>query len=135
MVQVRNATKSSVDTVLLLNVAREVLRREKRGNENVSIAIVSEKEMRMLSMIYKGKKKAANVLSFPFLDAQDKPLPELGLGEMVLCKKIIAKDAKKYGITEKRAMAYMTVHGILHLLGYSHKAIDKKYETYAHYWT
>ena len=118
MIEIQNLTRAFVPTAFLHKTAEKLLRTEKKIRDNLSVVIVGEKRMREIGRIYKRKKKTANVLSFP--------IAEFGLGEVVLCKEVIAKDAKKYGITIKQGMAFMMAHGILHLLGYSHKAMKKK---------
>ncbi len=118
MIEIRNLTRSTVPAAFLRKTAGRVLRAEKKSGMNLSIAIVGQKRMKEMSRMYKGKKEATNVLSFP--------IAEFGLGEVVLCKKEIAKSAKKYGITIQQAMIFMLAHGILHLLGYSHKTMEKK---------
>lgn len=118
MIEIQNLTRESVPVAFLRKTAEKVLRAEKKSGKSLSVAIVGQKRMREMSKIYRGKKRVANVLSFP--------ITEFGLGEVVLCKKEIVKDAKKYGITIQQAMVFMLAHGILHLLGYSHKQMEKK---------
>ena len=137
MVEISNSTRDSVDLDFLRSVAIKVLSQEQRKDANLSVAFVDAKRMAEIMLTsnvrgktYKGKKKVANVLSFPFTDNQGKPMKEFGLGEIVLCKSVIAKDAKKYGITVKNALAFMMVHGILHLVGYSHTAMQNKESFY-----
>jgi len=77
--------------------------------------------MRELNARYRKKDKVANVLSFPFDSAQGKHKPELGLGEVVICPQQVRKDAKKYGMIFEKALAWMLIHGMLHLLGYDHE--------------
>ncbi|MDO8470668.1 MAG: rRNA maturation RNase YbeY [bacterium] len=118
MIEIQNLTRESIPLAFLRKAAESVLRKEKKSGRDLSVAIVDEERMKEISRAYKGKKDAANVLSFP--------MKEFGLGEVVLCKKAIAKDAKNYGITVQQGMAFMMAHGILHLLGYSHKAMESK---------
>ena len=88
----------------------------------MSVAIVESKKSQELNKIYRGKDKPANVLSF--LEK------EFGLGEIVLCPQEIEKDAKKYDILFQQALALMLIHGMLHLLGYSHSSMVKKEKHY-----
>lgn len=113
MIEVNNKTQSRVDEKFLLQVARKVLTGERRAKSGLSIALVGPKKMEELNKKYRKKDKAANVLSFFE--------PELGLGEVILCPHAVKKDAKKYGILFEEALAWMLVHGILHLLGYGHE--------------
>jgi probable rRNA maturation factor len=113
MIEVNNTTKGHIDEAFLKTAAKTVLKREGIQETGLSIALVGPKRMRELTKAYHGKDAVANVLSFPE--------PEFGLGEIVICPAEVKKDAKKYGILIKEAMAWMLIHGILHLVGYHHE--------------
>ena len=128
MIEVNNITRAEIDEEFLVQVAKKVLTGENRKKSDLSIALVGPKRMRELNKRYRKKDKVVNVLSFPFDSAQGKPIAELGLGEIVLCVQEVKKDAKKYGMIFEKALAWMLVHGILHLLGYDHaKERDAKH--------
>ena len=128
MIEVNNVTRAEIDEEFLVQVAKKVLTGENRKKSDLSIALVGPKRMRELNKRYRKKDKVVNVLSFPFDSAQGKPIAELGLGEIVLCVQEVKKDAKKYGMIFEKALAWMLVHGILHLLGYDHaKERDAKH--------
>lgn len=122
MIELNNLTKEAIPRAFLKKIAQSVLRREKRSAEGLSIVLLEKKRMLQLNRIYRKKDKVANVLSFP--------IPELGLGEVMLCPAEIRKDAKKYGIPYTKAMAWMLIHGILHVLGYTHTQMMKKEKSY-----
>ena len=113
MVEINNLTKSVLKKAFLMRVAHRVLQEEHRAGEDLSMAIVGEKQMRALNKISRGKNRVTNVLSFPDGD--------VGLGEVVLCPAAIRKDAKRYGILFEKELARVLIHGILHLLGYEHE--------------
>lgn len=129
MIELNNLTKETVPGALLKKVSQSVLRQEK-CKAGLSIVLLGKKRMLWLNRIYRKKDKVANVLSFPFNDVQGKPIPELGLGEVILCPAEIRKDAKKYGIPYTKALAWMLIHGILHVLGYTHRQMIKKETQY-----
>ncbi|MBI2642007.1 MAG: rRNA maturation RNase YbeY [Candidatus Wildermuthbacteria bacterium] len=129
MVEIRNATKIRVPGAFLKVLAREVFAKENlpeaRGafrRADVSVVFLGEKEAQALNKLYRGKTYVPNVLSFE--------MEELGLGEIVLCPTVISQDAKKYGITFKQELARVFVHGLLHLLGFTHKQIEQKTKHY-----
>ena len=131
MIEINNTTQSTIDEVLLKKTAEMVLKGEKVTNSELSVAIVGPKRMQELNKKYRKKDKAANVLSFKE--------GELSLGEVVLCPQEVRKDAKKYGILFKEALAWMLIHGILHLLDYNHEEsvkdaqqMEEKEESYLH---
>ena len=121
MIELNNLTKETVPRAFLKKVSQSVLRQERRKAE-LSIVLLGKKRMLELNRIYRKKDKVANVLSFP--------IPELGLGEVILCPAEIRKDAKKYGILYRKALAWMLIHGILHMLGYTHLQMIKKEKHY-----
>ncbi|MCH8048486.1 rRNA maturation RNase YbeY, partial [Patescibacteria group bacterium] len=79
----------------------------------VSVVIVSPQKMRKINKAYRDKDKATNVLAFSG--------GKEALGEVVLCPFVIHKDALEYRISFTRAISWMFVHGLLHLLGYGHE--------------
>lgn len=121
MIEINNLTRSRVDEALLRRLAQAVLKGEKRGEVNLSVALVGAKRAAELNKKYRKKDKAANVLSFPTGNGRIPSGIEGYLGEVVLCPSQVRKDAKKYGMMFEQALAWMFVHGILHLLGYDHK--------------
>ena len=118
MIEVNNLTKTRVNKTYLKRVASYVLAREGKRGVGLSIALVSKKRSRELNKIYRGKDSVANVLSFREL--------EFGLGELVICPAAVRKDLKKYDILFINAVAWMVIHGVLHLLNYTHTTMEKK---------
>lgn len=126
MIEINNRTRTLVNEPLLKKVAERVLRGEGKEGMGISIALVGPKRMRELNKKYRKRDKAANVLSF---SAENERIPSevegLGLGEVVICPQEVKKDAKKYGMIFEKALAWMLIHGILHLLGYDHEKSEK----------
>lgn len=112
MIEVNNCTRSKISEAFLKKVAEMVLKGEKQQKKELSVALVSQKKAAELNKKYRKKDTVANVLSFP--------VPELGLGEVILCPQEVREEAKKYGMMFEQALAWMCIHGILHLLGYDH---------------
>ncbi len=90
---------------------------------DLAIRIVGEDEGRALNRHYRGKDYPTNVLSFP----ADLPegLPEGVrlplLGDLVLCAPVVAREAADQGKAVGAHYAHLTVHGVLHLLGWDHE--------------
>jgi len=89
-----------------------------RSQVELSIRIVDEEESRELNHHYRGKDKSTNVLSFPadFPEGVDVPW----LGDLAICAQVVTREASEQQKKEEAHWAHMTVHGILHLLGYDH---------------
>ena len=65
--------------------------------------------------------RATDVLSFPMFELTPGELPGLvPLGDMVISLEHVAAQAKEYGHSNRRELAYLVTHSVLHLLGYDH---------------
>jgi len=84
----------------------------------VTIRIVDDAESHELNMTYRGKDKSTNVLSFPFEAPPGMELPLLG--DLVICRQVVEKEAQEQQKVLLAHWAHMVVHGSLHLLGYDH---------------
>lgn len=93
----------------------------------LTIRLVDEAESHELNMTYRGKDRPTNVLSFPFEcppEIDDFPL----LGDLVICRQVVEKEAAEQKKTVEEHWAHMVVHGCLHLLGYDHIEDDEAEE-------
>ncbi|KXI22439.1 rRNA maturation RNase YbeY [Photobacterium sanguinicancri] len=89
-----------------------------KADAEVTIRLVDEEESHALNHEYRGKDKSTNVLSFPF---EAPPGVELDLlGDLIICRQVVEKEAKEQNKTLNAHWAHMVVHGSLHLLGYDH---------------
>ena len=101
---------------------------EQYGNPcEVSVSFVDNAEIRDLNKKFRGMDKSTDVLSFPLFDyegeSEEPPVDEmLGmLGDIVLSLEQADLQAKEYGHSFEREVAFLTVHSMLHLLGYDHE--------------
>ena len=85
---------------------------------DLAIRIVDEREGCALNRHYRGKDYATNVLSFPAELPEGVKLPLLG--DLVICAPVVAREASEQGKTVTAHYAHLTVHGVLHLLGWDH---------------
>lgn len=89
-----------------------------QSKAELTIRIVDEEESRALNKTYRNKDRPTNVLSFPFDTPVDLSIPLLG--DLILCKTIVEKEAVAQNKDLLSHWAHMIVHGVLHLLGYDH---------------
>lgn len=90
----------------------------RKPESEITIRLVDSEESQQLNNEYRGKDKPTNVLSFEF-DAP--PMIELPLlGDLVICKEVIEREALEQHKALNDHWAHMVVHGTLHLLGYDH---------------
>lgn len=90
----------------------------------VSISFISNDEIKKLNKEFRNVDSVTDVLSFPLGEngVYDKN-PETGallLGDIVISLKKAEEQSKLYGHTLEREVAYLTVHSVLHLIGYDH---------------
>ncbi|MFC4528468.1 rRNA maturation RNase YbeY [Dyella halodurans] len=91
---------------------------KRRKATELSIRIVDTDEGRTLNREYRGKDYATNVLSFPVELPPGVTLPLIG--DLAICAPVVAREAAEQGKAARDHWAHMTVHGVLHLLGYDH---------------
>jgi len=120
MVEVNNLTGSRVNKRFLMGVAKKVLKREDKKMAELSIVIVGNGRMRELNKRYRKKDRATDVLSFQYGNS----------GEVAICLNEVKKNAKKFKSTLNKELTRVLIHGILHVLGYSHKGMAKKESYY-----
>lgn len=101
--------------------ARKTLKNNRVKSAEVTIRIVSVKEMSNLNATYRQKKGPTNVLSFPFSIPEEVIVDISILGDIVICADVVAREAKEQGKNADAHWAHLVVHGILHLLGYDHE--------------
>lgn len=89
----------------------------------MSVRLTDDAEVRTLNAAWRGRDKPTNVLSFATLaDDPDPPPPglPLALGDLVLARETLLREAEEEGKRAVDHLAHLLVHGILHLLGFDH---------------
>jgi probable rRNA maturation factor len=89
----------------------------------LTVRIVDSEESQELNAQYREKDKPTNVLSFPFQNPPGITLPLLG--DLVICKTVVEKEAQEQQKPLLSHWAHMLIHGTLHLLGYDHIEDDE----------
>ena len=110
----------------------------------VDVLVTSDSGIHKLNLAQRGVDAPTDVLSFPALELRpgEKPTAEdadpgtglVPLGDMALSYERVAAQAKEYGHSNRRELAYLVTHSVLHLLGYDHldegpdKALMREHE-------
>lgn len=102
------------------------LKMENAENSVFSIVFIDDKFMHELNMKYRGIDRTTDVLSFAFEDNNNICYNIRQLGEIFVSIPKMKEQAKEYGHSEKRELAFLVVHGLLHLLGYDHTLGEKE---------
>lgn len=122
MIEINNKINAPIEEKKLEDITQAFLEEyNKNTNQNISLAIVKDNEIRELNKTYRGKNRITDVLSF---SDKDKGF----LGEIIICWEQIRIQSKAAGKTEWQEFVFIFLHGMLHLLGYTDdKEEDRQY--------
>ncbi len=90
----------------------------------ISVNLVGTRKIRTLNQKYRGKDKHTDVLSFPVNSGIDEKSAISGIinaGDIFICLPIAQEDALRERVSLNFKLAFLAVHGFLHLLGYDHE--------------
>ena len=138
-IEIANESGTTVDTDTVLACARYAL--DEMGVNpmaELSILLVDVAYMAELNHRWMGGEGATDVLAFPMEEGTIDPGPnELGggeptlLGDVVLCPEVAARQAEQANHETAEELDMLTVHGVLHLLGYDHAEPEEEREMFA----
>jgi probable rRNA maturation factor len=128
--------KLKVDTKLFEAFAVEVKAALETPGREFSVAFVSDRRMKDLNKLFRGKDDTTDVLSFPHepdefesksdgFSRSSEGTPEgvtlTFLGDIVISVEQAAKQAEENGLTLELEIKQLILHGVLHLSGYDHE--------------
>ena len=126
---------------LLCQAAKLSLRRMHANSRmGVSLLLTDDRTIHTLNRDYRGVDAATDVLSFAFREWNEDEIPPAPprtsgrrgaamlymLGEIIISTERALAQAGEYGHSIERELAFLTVHGMLHLLGLDHEAEDDR---------
>ena len=117
-----DAVRRVVETVGRLYGAEEA---------EVSVTLTDDAHIHVLNREYRGVDRPTDVLSFALMESEE---PEIiggaseVLGDLVISLERVQVQAEEYGHSALRELSFLTVHGMLHLLGYDHMEEDERLE-------
>lgn len=117
---------------LIIECAEQVLRQEQVDFDSfIDVTIVNDETIREMNAEYREKDAVTDVLSFPMYEFYNgEPQEELEydpeidcvmLGDMILNYDRACEQAQEFGHSAERECGFLTVHSVLHLLGYDHE--------------
>ena len=116
-----NTTKEKVEEKDIENICKLTFKKLEVNNPVVSITIVDNEKIKEINRDYRNKDVETDVISFAFEEADDYTYPDMRfLGEIYISIDKAKSQAEEYGHSLKREVCFLTVHGLLHLLGYDH---------------
>jgi probable rRNA maturation factor len=144
-VEINNESGLAADEDALRELAQYVIdQMETHPLADLSMLLVDEAHMTNLHEKWMEEPGPTDVLSFPMDELRphsmagpnrargrdsDEPEPVL-LGDVVLCPQVAAAQAKQHGHSTQAELELLTVHGVLHLLGYDHAEPEEEAEMF-----
>jgi len=87
----------------------------------LSLVFTNDAEIRRLNAEWRQRDKATNVLSFPVFPLKVGNRPGPMLGDIILARETVEREAEGQAKTLSNHVSHLIVHGLLHLLGYDHE--------------
>ena len=104
---------------IISNAVKKTFQSENISSQNnhISVFLTSDENIKDLNLKYRNKNKATNVLAFPIQESIEK---QNYIGDLAISLEKIIFESNKYKIKKNKYLSKITIHGILHLLGYDH---------------
>lgn len=118
---VQTIAETTLSTALLPPIAQN-------RQLEASIVLANDDLVHVLNREYREKDQPTNVLTFASLDDEDEITPDgenLNLGDVILSYQTIEREAQEQGKFMIEHLKHLTVHGVLHLLGYDHRTDEE----------
>ena len=134
-IDINNESGTDVDEEALLDVARFALDRMRiHPLSELSVIVVDEEAMAALHVQWMDEPGPTDVMSFPMDELrpgkEDEEPPQGLLGDIVLCPEVAAKQGAANGHSMDAELQLLTVHGVLHVLGYDHEDPEEEREMF-----
>jgi len=129
-IELTKKVKANISQLGVNQISRAVVKVVKiRKKSEVSLALVSNPEIKKINQIYRGQNKVTDVLSFA-ANEEDFICPESQnyLGEIIISYPQLVRQARQNKCSIKQEFSLLVVHGLLHLLGYDHEGNRKEKE-------
>jgi probable rRNA maturation factor len=97
---------------------------EKKKIYQINFVMISDEEIKKLNTKYRKIRRITDVISFLVI-------PEIFCGDVYISKNRSQKQAKEYGNSWQQELAYLIIHGVLHLCGYTDYDTNSKIKMFA----
>ncbi len=134
-IEINNESDVEVDLKTVRSVAEYMIEQLKlHPMVDLGIIFVNEKPMSELHVQWMDEPGPTDVLSFPMDElrpgAEDGPMPEGVLGDVVICPQVASLQAQAAGHSTMDEINLLLTHGMLHLLGFDHAEPDEEREMF-----
>lgn len=130
--EIYNETEEKIEELSglkdLLNYALNYL---KVNNAEFNVIIIDNERIHEMNREYRGVDRETDVITFALEDHTDIEFEDLRLlGDVYISIEKARSQAIEYGHSLKRELSFLTIHGLLHLLGYDHMDEDSEKEMF-----
>ncbi|MFZ2829785.1 MAG: rRNA maturation RNase YbeY [Mesotoga infera] len=121
---VQNKTERTIDSKKVSNIAKKVIEKELADTEigSLNILLTDDAEITSINKQFRNKEESTDILSFGY------GLEEEPIGDIVISLERIAEQSQEFGNSFEEELLYITIHGVLHVLGYDHEGDDTEDE-------
>lgn len=130
--QDKTAVSKELEALIRRSILETLEAEEVPGVDEVEVLLVDNDAIQTLNRLHRQQDVPTDVLSFPLFEslralreAVGKGFPTF-LGDIVLSLEKAVEQAETFGHSLERETAYLTVHSVLHLLGYDHMNEEEK---------
>ena len=126
--EVFNETDEEIDIEEEKKIIEFALKHEKLENVEFNVIFVDSKTIQNINKEYRNIDRVTDVISFALEDGEDNINFDFGrlLGDIYICVEKMKSQAKEYGHSLIREQGFLTIHGLLHLLGYDHQTKEEE---------
>ena len=117
---IQNKTQRKVEENIVVDIAEKVIRAE-LGDKNpgvLNILLTGDSEIKSINREFRNKDESTDVLSFQY------GLEEETIGDIVISLDRISEQAAEFDNSFEEELYYILIHGVLHVLGYTHEGYD-----------
>jgi probable rRNA maturation factor len=106
------------------NIAKKVIEKELADTEigSLNILLTDDAEITSINKQFRNKEESTDILSFGY------GLEEEPIGDIVISLERISEQSQEFGNSFEEELLYITIHGVLHVLGYDHEGDDTEDE-------
>ncbi len=121
---VQNKTERTIDSKKVSNIAKKVIEKELADAEigSLNILLTDDAEITSINKQFRNKEESTDILSFGY------GLEEEPIGDIVISLERISEQSQEFGNSFEEELLYITIHGVLHVLGYDHEGDDTEDE-------
>ncbi len=121
-IEIFNQTKEDLDEEIkeLHKLLKFAVKKEKLKNVEFNIIFIDNTRIHEINKLYRGIDRPTDVISFALEDNKTIELEVRLLGDIYISIEKAHEQADEYGHSFQRELSFLSIHGLLHLLGYDH---------------